>query len=838
MIQMRIPESMMQMHPAASAPFQTGHYAANPYAGYAAQSPQYASPYAAPAPSAPNPYAGSPWAQSVPQQGCMGNNLVPPMPNQMMGTQASFPSAGRGSFPAAMDGRGSFPAVGTDGRGSFPAVGMEGRGSFPAVGMDTRGSFPMIGADRRASFPSIPADARGSFGTLGGANTRASFSTILPEARGSFGIPDALNSQMGPSRLSHDATQGGLGGTGGGQFQFKFEAGPSQNNEIDRLLAAARVPDVAPADGQFPSVVSHPPARGRDGVLRRLENSTYGVYQEPIGSTLQLDDCVAACRKEVQAIAAEQRRKGQKYVDPEFPPDDRALYINGRGPTTPELTAQPDQLPAAWKRVSEGALSSGGANLSTSTPSPNNDACVLGPLGSAPLMGALACMRTAGKDPGELIVWREPDVGVYGVRLFKEGEWIYEVLDDSLPIDRSEGLACSRSVGSDGEMREWVALVEKAYAKVHGSYEAAARSQETETIEDVLGMGATRVDMQDFPIWGELWQHLHSRRGRGHVMMAVRRRERQGDHLTSGLISCYGYPLTRCELVDGEMLVELENPWSSGSWHGRWGERSPELARGHQHLQPLPGSCKPFWMSIQDFCKHFTDVFEARIVSPYWQMASVLCSNDRPSYPLISVTSKTQAVFHLTQCDRRWSGDENYTNAIGLRVYRCKIVAPQRNAVGQRQNVSNPFRNLELIVSRPPVKAHSVVCEVARLEPSCLYIVAMDSEQPCPHAALRVLTASVPRFRELSAPESSYFLQAQAIAPTAVDYDSFSSSGSAENQVHTPVGGYAQRGLQHEGEMPDYGIPDDYGNTEDQSHTKVSRMLQDFIASCSTTLRC
>ncbi|CAJ1433731.1 unnamed protein product [Effrenium voratum] len=44
------------------------------------------------------------------------------------------------------------------------------------------------------------------------------------------------------------------------------------------------------------------------------------------------------------------------------------------------------------------------------------------------------------------------------------------------------------------------------------------------------------------------------------------------------------------------------------------------------------------------------------------------------------------------------------------------------------------------------------------------------------------------RCRELSVPESAYFLQAEENATPALDADSFSSQGSLENQGTTPAG--------------------------------------------------
>jgi calpain-15 len=56
---------------------------------------------------------------------------------------------------------------------------------------------------------------------------------------------------------------------------------------------------------------------------------------------------------------------------------------------------------------------------------------------------------------------------IYGVRLFIDGKWETIVVDTSFFIDRS-GSYCG--VRSDGE-KIWAMLLEKAFAKVNGSYE-------------------------------------------------------------------------------------------------------------------------------------------------------------------------------------------------------------------------------------------------------------------------------------------------------------------------------------------------------------------------------
>eukprot|EP00439_Symbiodinium_sp_Y106_P076395 s532_g15.t1 len=153
------------------------------------------------------------------------------------------------------------------------------------------------------------------------------------------------------------------------------------------------------------------------------------------------------------------------------------------------------------------------------------DVIAPGALGSFYLQGALAMMRSVGKDPNELIVHRDADVGIYGVRFFKDGRWIYEILDDLLPESEQ------RQLSSSCNGQEWPALIEKAYAKLHGCYEAVATGAEEDAMEDLLGVSSGRFAVSDFPVWAELWQHLRSKRKRGFALAAIRRREAAGEVL-------------------------------------------------------------------------------------------------------------------------------------------------------------------------------------------------------------------------------------------------------------------------------------------------------------------
>lgn len=59
--------------------------------------------------------------------------------------------------------------------------------------------------------------------------------------------------------------------------------------------------------------------------------------------------------------------------------------------------------------------------------------------------------------------------GIYVLRFFKNFEWVYVIIDDRIPVRKDKKVPVFGSCTNAHEL--WVALIEKAYAKLHGCYE-------------------------------------------------------------------------------------------------------------------------------------------------------------------------------------------------------------------------------------------------------------------------------------------------------------------------------------------------------------------------------
>mmetsp|Transcript_87488 Transcript_87488/g.203528 ORF Transcript_87488/g.203528 Transcript_87488/m.203528 type:complete len:256 (-) Transcript_87488:25-792(-) len=224
--------------------------------------------------------------------------------------------------------------------------------------------------------------------------------------------------------------------------------------------------------------------------------------------------------------------------------------------------------------------------------------------------------------------------------------------------------------------------------------------------------------------------------------MTIRRGERRGEELPSGVLAGHCYPILEAERThDAQVNFRFNNPWLRGG-----GAVAPAAS---------------FEMDADEALQHFNEFVEVRVPPLGWHCYRVTLSTDRPSYPLLSARSTTQCLLIASQPDRRWKLQDSYLNGIGLRVYRCQVRAPPVDQHGRRQDpFANPFEPLELIQRRPLGKTRSTCLEFI-LEPCALYIVSVDSQYRCPRCTLRFACNVDVQFRELSAQEAGHFLAAQ-----------------------------------------------------------------------------
>ena len=78
-------------------------------------------------------------------------------------------------------------------------------------------------------------------------------------------------------------------------------------------------------------------------------------------------------------------------------------------------------------------------------------------------------------------------MGICAVKLFVDGKWKIVYVDDLLPCKQSSRAQSFTPVYSKGKNELWVMIIEKAWAKVFGSYEKIEYGTRDEGMQALTG---------------------------------------------------------------------------------------------------------------------------------------------------------------------------------------------------------------------------------------------------------------------------------------------------------------------------------------------------------------
>uniref|UniRef100_A0A3B3XTV9 Calpain catalytic domain-containing protein n=1 Tax=Poecilia mexicana TaxID=48701 RepID=A0A3B3XTV9_9TELE len=201
--------------------------------------------------------------------------------------------------------------------------------------------------------------------------------------------------------------------------------------------------------------------------------------------------------------------------------------------------------------------------------------------------------------------------GLFHFRFWRFGKWVDVVIDDKLPTINGQLIF----VHSKNPTEFWPALLEKAYAKVCGSYSDMNAGTPVEAMVDFTGGVHMCVQLSEPP--ADLWE-LMCRAGQAKSLMGCGTPQGETSAntvLPNGLVQGHAYAVTGVREVlsraKAERLVRLWNPWGQGEWSGDWSDRSPVWQTVSPQDRETCLSVREdgeFWMTLQDFCKFYSDL--------------------------------------------------------------------------------------------------------------------------------------------------------------------------------------------------------------------------------------
>ncbi|KAI9867798.1 MAG: hypothetical protein M1813_007620 [Trichoglossum hirsutum] len=306
-------------------------------------------------------------------------------------------------------------------------------------------------------------------------------------------------------------------------------------------------------------------------------------------------------------------------------------------------------------------------------------------------VATLCCMEEL---MDRVCVARDEKCGVYGFVFFRDGEWFSTVVDDNLYMVQQDYTSdiYDNSGEEEREYRElhqtgssalyfahcadknetWLPLLEKAYAKVHGDYDAISGGVSGEAVEDMTGGVTTNLLTNKVLDKDKLWQELLGA-NKDFVFAALSSSPTTNVEGMRGLTPGHSYSILKATEesdADGNKfrLVLIRNPWGRrsrlglGEWTGPWSDGSKEWTPYWlQKLNHVFGDDGRFWMLYDDLLRYFKCLDRTRLFNENWTVVqqwthvnvSWITGYHNTKF-LVEIKEQGPTIFVLSQLDSRY----------------------------------------------------------------------------------------------------------------------------------------------------------------------------------------
>lgn len=188
--------------------------------------------------------------------------------------------------------------------------------------------------------------------------------------------------------------------------------------------------------------------------------------------------------------------------------------------------------------------------------------------------------------------------GIYIFRFFKDYQKRYVIIDDKIPCRQSK----VPIYGQDPDDKEfWVSLIEKAYAKLHGSYSSLRSGFIDEALTDLTSKVPEKIKLEylksesnpcESDIEGE-WKRFNTLNTIA-MLGCSAQGETEGpmkyQGVSCGILSGHAYALLdflQIEKSGGKKrsrLIRMRNPWADTEWLLKWADNSDEIKHNNNKI--------------------------------------------------------------------------------------------------------------------------------------------------------------------------------------------------------------------------------------------------------------
>ncbi|XP_069135240.1 calpain-A-like [Argopecten irradians] len=299
-------------------------------------------------------------------------------------------------------------------------------------------------------------------------------------------------------------------------------------------------------------------------------------------------------------------RNGELFCDEDFPADRDALFYSDKPEPPGILWKRPKDIVEEWDKpflILDGLT---------------RDDIKQGKLADCWFLSA--CAAVSQREiyikkiiPGDQPLFGEGYQGIVRFQFWRFGQYVDVYVDDRLPT--IDGKLIYARCTNPREF--WVALIEKAYAKLHGSYEAIHGGHVMNALVDLTGgLAECHEVISKDPT---LYRHIDRAIKSDAAFVAC---SRKGDWRLgiiadpNGLVSGHAYTVTDSRKIKHERgeekLLRIRNPWANSEWKGSWSDNDVNWHLVDEETKKEIGlqlkDDGEFWMSYRDFCKQFQQV--------------------------------------------------------------------------------------------------------------------------------------------------------------------------------------------------------------------------------------
>ena len=414
------------------------------------------------------------------------------------------------------------------------------------------------------------------------------------------------------------------------------------------------------------------------------------------------------------------------FEDEEFPACAASIWLDAENPNTAECAGcSPDEI--EWLRPGEIGLTPG---LFKDGVDPGD--VIQGSLSDCWILSSLSILAVYPEVLAKLFASaRYGHLGLYVVRLYKNGAWITVIVDDRIPC--KDGVPVFARCKDENEF--WVMILEKAYAKVHHCYECLNGGEIDYGLRDLTGGLPDELDVQGPMVQAlakekKLFPTINALKSSGHKVLLGCAIVAQGEGVEGeaekGLLTNHAYSILQLKEIEGNTLLQLRNPWGKGEWQGDWSDNWDGWSEeAKKECKLVAGDDGTFWMNDTDFVSLFSVIYVCDILPDTWSAIRCCgewkgesaggCMNNKktwsknPAFKMIANTDADVAMhIVLTQPDARLvRGQTEYACSMGFVIYKSTNGEPKKK-----------LKRKDLMYMSPTFKQDREVSGTMKLEPT------------------------------------------------------------------------------------------------------------------------